>query len=76
VPLRNNNVAGATDRQIHYVTFGRFGPERTARFLGGNALSFLGFDDPSNKAPQSRLEVDHVHHPCLFVTRPAGLVKY
>jgi predicted TIM-barrel fold metal-dependent hydrolase len=35
--------------------FGRFGPERTARFLGGNALSFLGFDDPSNKNAQRLL---------------------
>jgi hypothetical protein len=68
-------VAGATDRQIHYVTFGRFGPERTAVPRRQRAV-LPGFDDPSNKVPQSRLEVDHVHHPCLFVTRPAGLVKY
>jgi hypothetical protein len=51
VPLRNNNVAGATDRQIHYVTFGRFGPERTARFLGGNALSFPGSTTPRTRCP-------------------------
>ncbi len=35
--------------------FGRFGAERTARFLGANALSFLGFDDPSNKNAQRLL---------------------
>ena len=35
--------------------FGRFGDERTDRFLGENALSFLGFDDRSNKNAQRLL---------------------
>ena len=29
-----------------------------------------------NQVPQSRIEVDHVHHPCRYITRPAGLVMY
>ncbi len=35
--------------------FARFGAERTDRFLGANALSFLGFDDRSNKNAQRLL---------------------
>jgi predicted TIM-barrel fold metal-dependent hydrolase len=40
---------------VYRDLFGRFGPERTDRFLGGNALTFLGFDDPSNKNAQRLL---------------------
>jgi predicted TIM-barrel fold metal-dependent hydrolase len=55
--------------------FGRFGSERTDRFLGGNALSFLGFDDPSNKNAQrllaryQRFAPDRV--PSWLVSSPA-----
>ena len=53
------------DYERHYRD--RFGDERTERFLGGNALTFLGFDDPTNAnnrrlvARYRRFEADLPH---------------
>ena len=53
------------DYERHYRS--RFGDERAERFLGGNALTFLGFDDPTNAnnrrlvARYRRFEADLPH---------------
>jgi hypothetical protein len=89
VPIRNNNVDGATDRQIRYVTEtdnGSPGPPLLTDdwVVCASAVCPLSalrlptgsrHGSPNQGAPTT-LEVDHVHHPSLYVTKPTGLVMY
>jgi hypothetical protein len=91
VPVRNNNVDGTTDRQIRYVTDTdnrSSGPPLLTDdwVVFASAVCPLSAlrprPDPVVARPQpgcpviTTLEVDHVHHPCLYITRPTGLVMY